>query len=478
MLWVPIDRDKPIPLTRQIYTEFRDKILRGDWAAGFKLPSTRKMAQELRISRNVAIEAYDQLFAEGYIESRQGSGYFVAAGIYLEQFARGQERPLPSAGDQPEHLIDFRSGVPALEQFPRSLWGKTVQQVCHDAPLSAFGYNRPEGRAELRDVLSRYLYRTRGVQCAPEQIVMTSGATQALTLIAKVLLNRESCVLIEDPITQDIQSIFTSTGARLCPVPVDEYGMNMHSLPSPLAGSRPSFAFVTPSHQFPLGTMLTIQRRIQLIQYARSVDCYIVEDDYDSEFRYESPPISSIQGLAPERVIYIGSFSKILSPGLRLGYLVLPETLVERYHKAKWLSDLHTPSLEQLALGRFIEEGHLEKYISKMKKLYKKRRQCLIEALRRTFSDRVTIWGEAAGLHIVAAFDGISFTPDVLTALEAAGVRVYPVEEHAIGKGRHEDKIVIGYGNVSEDGIEEGVRRMGIVLQPLTCNGPSHAAPH
>lgn len=238
----------------------------------------------------------------------------------------------------------------------------------------------------------------------------------------------------------------------------------MHSLPSPLAGSRPRFAFVTPSHQFPLGTTLTIQRRIQLIQYARSVDCYIVEDDYDSEFRYESRPISSIQGLAPERVIYIGSFSKILSPGLRLGYLVLPETLVERYQQAKWLSDLHTPSLEQLALGRFIEEGHLEKYISKMKKLYKKRRQCLIEALRRTFSDRVTIWGEAAGLHIVAAFDGISFTPDVLTALEAAGVRVYPVEEHAIGKGRHEDKIVIGYGNVSEDGIEEGVRRMGIVL--------------
>ncbi|KZE44592.1 GntR family transcriptional regulator [Brevibacillus parabrevis] len=476
MLWVAIDRDKPIPLTRQIYTQFRDKILRGDWAAGFKLPSTRKMAQELRISRNVAIEAYDQLFAEGYIESRQGSGYFVAPGIYLEQFARGQEQLLPSADDQSEALIDFRSGVPALEQFPRGLWGKTVQQVCHDAPLSAFGYNRPEGRAELRDVLSRYLYRTRGVQCAPEQIVMTSGATQALTLIAKVLLNRESCVLIEDPITQDIQSIFTSTGARLCPVPVDEHGMDVNSLPPALDGSRPSFAFVTPTHQFPLGTTLTIQRRIQLIQYARSVDCYIVEDDYDSEFRYESPPISSIQGLAPERVIYIGSFSKILSPGLRLGYLVLPETLVEQYQQAKWLSDLHTPSLEQLALGRFVEEGHLEKYISKMKKLYKKRRQCLIEALRRTFADRVAIWGEAAGLHIVAAFDGICFTPDVLTALQAAGVRVYPVEEHAIVKGRHEDKIVIGYGNVSEDGIKEGVRRMGAVLQPLTCNEPSHAA--
>ncbi|MED1645669.1 PLP-dependent aminotransferase family protein [Brevibacillus agri] len=469
MLWIDIDRDKPIPLTRQLYSEFRDKILRGEWTAGFKLPSTRKMAQELRISRNVVIEAYDQLFAEGYIESRQGSGYFVAPGIYLEQFARGTDLPQPSPGDQSEGLIDFRSGVPDLEHFPRSLWGKTVQRVCQDAPLSAFGYNRPEGRAELRDVLSRYLYRTRGVQCAPERIVMTSGATQALMLIAKVLLAPESRVLIEDPITQDIQMIFASTGARLCPVPVDACGMAMDKLSATPVNAAPSFVFVTPSHQFPLGTTLTIQRRIQLIQYARSVDCYIVEDDYDSEFRYESPPISSIQGLAPERVIYIGSFSKILSPGLRLGYLVLPEALVERYQKAKWLTDLHTPSIDQLALARFIEKGHLEKYVTRMKKLYQKRRQCLTDALRDTFGDQVAIWGEAAGLHIVAAFSHVRFTPDVVAALEAAGVRVYPVEEHTIAKGRHADKIVLGYGNVGEEKIAEGVARLekGLALHGM-----------
>lgn len=462
-----IDREQPIPLIRQIYSELRSKILRGELTAGYKLPSTRKVASELLISRNVVLEAYEQLLAEGYLESRPGSGYFIASGIYLDQHARQNEAIL-TLSDQRVHeqissLIDFRSGVPALELFPRSLWGKTVQRVCMEAPLSAFGYNRPEGRTELRTALCRYLYRTRGVQCEPEQIIMTSGATQALTLIAGVLLTPGSSVVIEDPITHDIQSIFTRTGAQLLPVPTDEHGMDMEQLP-PLSVHSPRFVFVTPSHQFPLGATMPIQRRIQLIRYAREADCYIVEDDYDSEFRYESSPISSIQGLDSTRVIYIGSFSKILSPGLRQGYLVLPKALVAAYQEAKWLSDLHAPSIDQLALGLFIEEGHLEKYVNRVKKLYKKRRQYLIAALQHRFGEEVRIYGEAAGLHIVAAFPAVSFTPDVLAALAEAGVRVYPVEEHAIVKGKHLDKIIIGYGNASEAQIEEGVERITSVL--------------
>ncbi|WP_409175776.1 PLP-dependent aminotransferase family protein [Brevibacillus fortis] len=469
MFWMTIDREKTIPLIRQIYSELRTKILSGELTAGFKLPSTRKVASELHLSRNVVLEAYEQLLAEGYIESRRGSGYFIASGIYLEQHARMTEAGagLPKVdqhfNEAESQRIDFRSGVPALEHFPRSLWGKTVQRVCQEAPLSVFGYNRPEGRTELRTILSRYLYRTRGVQCEPEQIIMTSGATQALTLIANVLLRPDSHVVIEDPITHDIQSIFTRTGARLLPVPTDAYGMDMEQLPS-LSAHRPSFVFVTPSHQFPLGGTMPVQRRLQLIRYAREADCYIVEDDYDSEFRYETAPISSIQGLASERVIYIGSFSKILSPGLRQGYLVLPKALVASYQQAKWLSDLHAPSIDQLALGVFIEEGHLEKYVNRVKKLYKKRRQCLIDALQLAFGDGIRIWGEAAGLHIVAAFPTVRFTPDVLAALEQAGVRVYPVEEHAIVKGNHTDKIILGYGNTTKEQIVEGVMRIKAVL--------------
>ncbi len=470
MAWVTIDREKPVPLIRQLYTELRAIILRGDWEAGQKLPSTRKLAEELQISRNVAVEAYEQLYAEGYIESRQGSGYYVSAGIYLEQHARHIEvlstREFPA--DSASQTIDFRSGVPALEHFPRTTWGKIVQRVCQEAPLSAFGYGRPEGRFELRQVISRYLYRTRGVQCKPEQIIITSGATQALTLIAKVLLTSGSRVVIEDPITQDIQTIFKTAGAVLLPVPADEYGLVTDQLPDPHASS-PSFVFVTPSHQFPLGGTLPIKRRLQLIRYARESGCYIVEDDYDSEFRYDSPPISSLQGLAEERVIYIGSFSKILSPGLRLGYLVLPLDLVERYQSAKWFSDLHTPTIEQLALAVFIEEGHLEKYINRVKKVYRKRRQTLCDALERAFSGtgNIRILGASAGLHIVVSFADIHFSPGLLDQLENSGVRVYPVEEHAFSPGRHTDKLIIGYGNVSEQQIEEGVRRLYSVLSSV-----------
>ncbi|WP_261376012.1 PLP-dependent aminotransferase family protein [Brevibacillus brevis] len=209
----------------------------------------------------------------------------------------------------------------------------------------------------------------------------------------------------------------------LCLAATDAYGMDMEQLPS-LSAHRPRFVFVTPSHQFPLGGTMPIQRRLQLIRYAREADCYIVEDDYDSEFRYETAS----------------------------------------YQQAKWLSDLHTPSIDQLALGVFIEEGHLEKYVNRVKKLYKKRRQCLIDALQLAFGDGMRIWGEAAGLHIVAAFPTVHFTPDVLAALELAGVRVYPVEEHAIVKGNHTDKIILGYGNTNEAQIEEGVERIRAVL--------------
>ncbi|MEJ8547273.1 PLP-dependent aminotransferase family protein [Brevibacillus borstelensis] len=518
MLWINIDRTQPLPLFRQLYADIRGKILKGELRAGERLPSTRKLAEELHVSRNVVLEAYDQLLAEGYLEGRQGSGHYVAAGIDLALFTpllsqdlsssgrktekRGEEMPearqdgwrsdwpmnhdrafpllqndarTPSSAigrtssnvidstiaPTPPDVIDFRSGIPCLDHFPRALWGKIMQRVCRDAPLDAFGYGRPEGQAELRSILSRYLFRTRGVQCRPEQIVITSGATQAFVLIARVLLSKSACAVLEDPITRDIQTIFAQTGAALLPVPVDKHGMMTDLLP---ADAQPRFVLVTPSHQFPLGGTLPIQRRIQLIRYASERGCYLVEDDYDSEFRYDSPPVHSLQGLAGDRVIYIGSFSKILSPGLRMGYLVLPPSLVERYQEAKWYTDLHTPSLEQLALGRFMEEGHLEKYISRVKKLYKRRRKALCDGLQAHFPGQVDIWGASTGLHIVASFPGKAFTGESLSALLQAGVRVYPVEEHAICKGRHADKAIIGYGNLPEADIVEGIRRMKRVL--------------
>lgn len=463
MVWITVDRSLDIPLIRQVYEQIRQRILRGDLKAGERLPPTREFALELEVSRNVIIEAYDQLLAEGYIEGRQGSGTYVSEGACLRQGSSQENLSIDKINidQQTKSRIDFRSGIPALELFPRNIWGNLAKKVCINTDHATFGYDFPEGRLELRHVLSRYLRRTRGVHCHPDQIVITSGATQGLSLVAKLLLSPGDEVIIEDPITREIQTIFSTPGSSLYPIPVDHYGMRTKLLPR---NKKPSFVFVTPSHQFPLGGTLPIQRRIQLIQFARQADCYIVEDDYDSEFRYNGSPISSLQGLDPSRVIYIGTFSKILSPALRLGYLVLPPSLVEKCKNLKWFTDLHTSSLEQLTLAHFIEERHLEHHINKMKKVYKKRRETLKRNLHAAFGSRVNILGDSTGLHLIASFDSILFSEQVLQKLDQHKVKIYPVELHTIRKDVHKDKIILGYGNLCEEDIEEGIRRLKAAL--------------
>lgn len=304
MLWIPIDRSLDISLIRQVYHQIRERILNGELQSGEKLPSTRELSSELGVSRNVILEAYDQLFSEGFLVTQQGAGTFIAEGTYLEQ--RKKSTLIDSLSwceerNKDSNIINFRSGIPALDLFPRKGWAKLSHTIWNETPPSTFGYDIPEGRPELRKVLSRYLLKTRGVFCHPEQLVITSGATQALTLVSKLLLSQGDEVLIEDPITNDIQTIFKNSGALLSPIPVDDNGMDTSLLP---ANKNPKFIFITPSHQFPLGGTLPIQRRVQLINYSRKTNCYLIEDDYDSEFRYEGSPVSSLQGLDPERVIY------------------------------------------------------------------------------------------------------------------------------------------------------------------------------
>lgn len=460
MLWIPVNRQLDIALNRQLYEQIRERILSGELRSGDKLPSTRELAKELQLSRNVVLEAYDQLLAEGFLMAERGSGTYVAEGAYLEdgyvsRSAVSYAQATEETGERT--VIDFRSGIPALDAVPRKSWGKLSREAWLDTPPAAFGYGVPEGRLELRRALAQYLSRTRGVRCLPEQIVMTSGATQALTLAARLLLTAGDPVLIEDPITRDIQSIFSQAGAELHPLPTDEQGMMTALLPHNI---HPAFIFITPSHQFPLGGTLSIQRRIQLVHYARERDCYLVEDDYDIEFRHEGPPISSLQGLEPERVLYIGSFSKILSPALRLGYLVLPRHLVEACRSLKWFSDLHTSSLDQLVLSRYIENGGLERHIGRMKKLYRGRRDVLLRSLKEAFGDTVEITGQSTGLHFIASFQGIRFTEELLAELLDYGVKVYPVEYHARVKGAHEHRLILGYGHLDAEQLREGIRRL------------------
>lgn len=263
-----------------------------------------------------------------------------------------------------------------------------MARAFREAPVSALGYDDPQGRPELRSVLAAYLRKTRGIDCHPDQIVITTGTKQALTLIAKCLLDGGGEVLIEDPSNRNVNQIFSYHTDRIVTVPVDRDGIVTGLLPN---GRKPTLLFTTPSHQFLMGGILTIQRRLELVRYARETDCWLVEDDYDSEFRFDGAPVSSLFELAPERVIYIGTCSKMMHPSLRLGYLVLPRQFAALFRERKRLGDHHTNSISQLALMRFIESGELERHIRRMKKIYRSRRELLLELLPRYFSGRFAV---------------------------------------------------------------------------------------
>lgn len=464
MLMFNVNRLHNKTLTKQVYEQIREMILKKKLKDNERLPSTRELSISIGVSRNVTLEAYEQLVAEGYLIVRPSSGTYVAPGASF-QVSEGKSQHAILKGEHQakmdEGVIDFRAGNPATDHFPRQLWGKLAKEVCLEAPDHIFGYNSPLGVEELRNVLSSYLSRTRGVQCHPDQIFITSGATQGLSLITDLLAKSENYVAVEDPVTDEMRTIFTYAGAKILPVQVDEHGIIPENLPK---SNIPSFVFVIPSHQFPIGGTLPIQRRIQLIEYAREMNCYIVEDDYDSEFTYEGLAVSSMQGLDQERVIYVGTFSKILSPALRIGYVILPTQLIERFKEIKWYSDRHSPSLEQLVLSRFINDGYLDRHVRNMKKIYRKRREALVTSLYENFNSPV-ILGQAAGMHLVVEFAGVNFNDVLMNWIQNYGVKVYPVERYAIKKGNHINRIMMGYGSLTVDDIQEGVKRLKCAIE-------------
>lgn len=458
-MYLDIDKDIKISLIKQVYGQIKAMILEGKLLEEGKLPSTRWLSRNINVSRNVILEAYDQLMAEGYIESRKGSGTIVAKGLYFkkgrtkgeESFSKGAPKESTS------NIIDFRSGIPELDMFPKKEWGRLCNNICSNLPTSVFRYCGPEGRMELREALEKYLFRVRGISCRTEQIMIISGSTQGLSLISKLLYSPSSEIIVEDPIHYGLLKVISSNGYSVNPIQVDNNGIRTDMLK---AVKKVGFVYVTPSHQFPLGGVLPIKRRIQLVEFAKKNDCYIVEDDYDSEYRYEGQPLSSLYELEPNRVIYVGSFSKILAPALRLGYLILPDVLIPKYLNMKMYTDVHTESISQLVLAQFINDGKLEKHIWKMKKEYYKKRQAVINSLSLNFPNEYEIKGQAAGLHLVAEFKNISFTEEVLEEINRKNVRVYPVENYTVQKGRHSNEIILGYGHLSVEKISKGIMQI------------------
>jgi GntR family transcriptional regulator / MocR family aminotransferase len=457
MIWITLDKQSAVPMIRQLYTRIRQGILAGRLHPGDRLPSSREIAARLGISRNVVLEAYDLLLAEGFLTAKPGAGTYVAGGA---AFAGPMPMPPPPVDqvtmgyDCPPGVINFRAGTPNLAMFPSRLWLQMLRLVFAMPPEEMLAYGHPEGRLELRRAICDYVISQREVHCHPEQIVVTAGTTQAIGIACRLLLSATKDVVLEDPITRDIQLIIRSHGATLHPVPVDNDGLRTALLPPTL---KPAFVYVTPSHQFPIGGTMPIQRRIELLHYAERTGAYLVEDDYDSEFRFDGPPLSSLHGLHPDRVVYIGTFSKTLCPAIRIGYLVLPENLINSGRSSKWQSDLHNEITSQLALARFISSGHYLRHVARMRKHYRQRRNELVRALVDHFGHRVEILGSATGLHLAARFRGCRFTPNFFAATEIAGARFYPVATHAIDPDRHHDQLLLGYGNLSRSEITAGL---------------------
>ncbi len=365
-----IDRHLEQPLYRQIYNEILDQIRRGELLPLEALPPTRHLAKQLGVSRNVVLSAYELLAAEGYIESVPGSYTRISKKIRdIPKREAPVEMSKPS--ETKAYEISFRTGMVDTEQFPAKVWGKYLREACLTMNDNAFGYLDSGGLSDLKIQIAKELYKSRGMAVDAQSIVVTSGATQGLSLVGRALHEHNCEAIIEDPCSLGARKTLEYAGYTLIGAKVDDEGLDVSSV---LPNNRTKLIYTTPSHQFPKGSVLSASRRLDLLNRAKEAGVYIIEDDYDSEFRYDGHPLTPMRVLDSENVIYIGSFSKILSPALRIGYVIAPKHLIKRIKAFKLYDDVHTGTIEQAALAQFIEDGRLSRHIHKMNRLYKKKR--------------------------------------------------------------------------------------------------------
>jgi GntR family transcriptional regulator/MocR family aminotransferase len=468
-----LDPSGDIPLHRQIYEEWRQGILNGRFRRGERVPSTRDLALMLAVARTTVTAAYEQLVAEGYLDSVRGSGTFVCREL-PDGLLRPRRAPLPRGDEEPPiRLSRYGAGLPEartsmpprsagwlrfsewrpdLNEFPFAIWRKLLGRHLRGPESQLFDYaDSSAGYAPLREEIAAYLGRSRAVRCAPEQVQIVNGSQQALDLCARLLLDPGDEIALEDPGYQGARQIFAACGARLAPARLDADGLVAAAL-----SDHARVVYVTPSHQFPTGVSMSVTRRLELIEWARRRGAAIIEDDYDSEYRYSGPPMPSMQGLAGGApVIYVGTFSKVMFPGLRIGYVVVPPKLARAFARAKWLADRQTPLLEQATLADFLGEGHLERHIRRMRRLYGRRRAVLVDGLAKHFGARATVLGDDAGMHVLVRFTD---TPVAERAL-ANKVALASANQYYLGTPPR-NEFVFGFSSLNERTIREGIRRL------------------
>ena len=473
---IVLDRASGAPLHRQIYDQWRQGILTGRFRRAERVPSTREISSALGVSRSTVTLAYEQLASEGYIESARGSGTFVCRQL-PDELLRPHHKEVPRAEATPApHLSRYGAGLnqdfgypsspagfirltqwrPDLSLFPLATWRKLVMRRLRSAVPELFDYaDQAAGYGPLRDEIAAYVSRSRAVRCTPEQVTIVNGSAQGIDLCVRLLLEPGDEVSIENPGYYGAHRIFSGYGARLRPARIDENGIVIGEL-----GKKARLVYVTPSHQFPTGVAMSLTRRLELIEWSRRHHAVLMEDDYDSEYRYSGPPLPALQGLATGvAVIYIGTFSKVMFPSLRIGYVIAPPSLATRLRRAKWLADRQTPVPEQAALADFIAEGHLERHIRRMRRIYGQRRETLVEALDRYFGDRVEIRGDAAGMHVLVRFK------DRNIADRAASAKVQLVSSASCYLSEPPaGEFILGFSSIGERSIREAIRRLAEAL--------------
>ncbi|WP_034838016.1 MocR-like pyridoxine biosynthesis transcription factor PdxR [Endozoicomonas numazuensis] len=466
-------------LFKQIYEALRNKVLNGYLKPGTKLPSSRALAIQLKVSRNTVIAAFDQLLAEGYLESRTGSGTFVAvelpenwlpsptahfsntsaASVQLSDYATHLDR-MEMRNEEGNQT--FCVGVPDLKAFPHKIWNRLSQQLPASGLTSLMGNGPAEGYQPLREAISDYVSASRSVQCDAQQIIITSGAQQALDLCARILMNPGQTAAIEEPGYKGARRALSSAGANIMTCPVDNQGLILETLKK--SQHPPKLIYVTPAHQYPLGAMMPLDRRMELLDWAFEQQCWIIEDDYDSEYHYQSRPVASLQGLArQQQVIYMGSFSKVLFPSLRLGYLVLPPTLVEIFTKAKQEQTGVTPLHTQAVTAAFMQEGHFNRHLRRMRLNYEEKLKTLLEACEK-LSPWCTVHAQGAGMHLALEFKPGICEGTVVRNLKTKNILCSPLSSYFYGKEKLQG-LVLGFANSTLKEIASGVAIIHNVLK-------------
>lgn len=462
-IMISLSRDKKTPLYQQIYEHIKVEVIDGRISCGEKIPSTRFLAEYLQVSRSTVELAYEQLVSEGYIEAKPYRGYFVCDVSELYDFdIMSEEDPEIKKVQKPKRKIDFSPNEIDLEHFPFGTWRKVSKNILSEDNSELFRAGEGAGEVLFRESICHYLYQSRGVLCTTDQIIVGAGNEYLLMLLSQIL-GTEKCVAMETPTYMQAYATFRNLGYNMVGVSMDKHGMDITKLQK----EKADVAYVMPSHQFPMGTVMPLKRRAELLNWAAKENSYIIEDDHDSEFRYKGKPIPSLQGADKhDRVIYLGTFSKSIAPALRVSYMVLPKHLMEEYRQKCAFYASTVPRTQQMIIAAFMKEGYFERHLNKMRSIYRKKHDFLMEELKKRAWVR-KIYGDNAGMHVLVEVDS-KFTDVELEKLAlGTGIQIYSLSEYDIEGIRQTQypTILLGYGSLGEEKIKEGLKELDRIIR-------------